>query len=99
MKEQKTIEFMIRLYCRKNHKKDNCESCNELLNYALLRMEKCPRKNEKTFCSSCPTHCYKPEMKEQIRKVMKWSGPRMLIYNPKMAILHIKDTMKNRRKK
>ena len=29
---------------------------------------------QKTFCANCKVHCYKPEMREQIRKVMRFSG-------------------------
>ena len=90
---------MISLYCKKNHNQDMCPSCLELLNYAKERVDKCPRKAEKTFCASCPTHCYKKEMREEIKKVMRFSGPRMIFYNPSMAISHIKDTLKNRRNK
>lgn len=48
----------------------------------------------KTFCSACKVHSYKPEMREQIRTVMRWSGPRMLFVHPVLAIRHMKETMK-----
>ena len=32
----------------------------------------------KTFCSNCRAHCYRLEMREEIRKVMRFSGPRMI---------------------
>ena len=50
---------------------------------------------KKTFCSSCETHCYKRDMAEQIRKVMRFSGPRMLLYHPITAIKHIIDTIRS----
>ena len=37
----------------------------------------------------CPVHCYRPEMREQIRKVMLWAGPRMIWYHPVDAIRHL----------
>ena len=40
-------------------------------------------------CKNCPVHCYKPEMREQIRIVMRWAGPRMLFYKPIAAIKHL----------
>ena len=36
----------------------------------------------KTFCSNCRVHCYCPDMREKIRMVMRFSGPRMLFYHP-----------------
>ena len=43
----------------------------------------------KTFCSNCKVHCYKPDMREQIRRVMRYSGPRMIKTHPILAIRHL----------
>ncbi len=51
---------------------------------------------EKTFCAHCKVHCYRPEMREKIRKVMRFSGPRMIIYAPKTALWHMLCTIKER---
>lgn len=91
-KEQYVVRQMILLYCRKNHKPQSgelCEDCQKLADYAASRSEKCPFMDYKTFCSNCKVHCYKPEMREQIRKVMRFSGPRMLLYHPVLAIWHL----------
>ncbi len=37
-----------------------------------------------------------PEMREKIRKVMRFSGPRMIIYAPKTALWHMLCTIKER---
>ncbi len=94
-KEQKVVEEMVRLYCKKNHKAYDkkagkmCPVCQELSDYARLRSEKCPFMENKTFCANCKVHCYKPAMREEIQKVMRFSGPRMLIYHPILAIWHL----------
>ena len=64
-KEKQTINLMINLYCKKKHKYKNglCEDCNELLEYAHKRLDFCKFGNEKSFCSKCPIHCYKKDMK------------------------------------
>ncbi len=51
----------------------------------------------KTFCSSCKVHCYNREMANKIKEVMRYSGPRMLIYNPKAAVSHMIESLKNRK--
>ena len=91
---------MIRLYCRERHgvKRDLCPECAELLQYAMLRSDKCPFMETKTFCSNCRVHCYKLEMRERIRKVMRFSGPRMLLYHPIMAIRHVIESRKEKRR-
>ena len=50
----------------------------------------------KTFCSACKVHCYSKENKEKIRKVMRYAGPRMLLYHPVLAIKHAVITLKQK---
>jgi hypothetical protein len=52
-----------------------CSECAELLRYAEVRRAYCP-KDPKPFCSHCDTHCYSAEMRESMREVMRYSGPR-----------------------
>lgn len=88
--ESHVVEQMIRLYCR--HREGNrelCASCQELLSYCNARLDRCPRMAEKTTCRQCPVHCYRPDMRQRIAEVMRWAGPRMLIYHPVEAIKHL----------
>ncbi len=90
-KEKKVVTLMIRLYCRKHHGVQNglCEECTALAEYAARRSDSCPLMETKTFCSNCRVHCYEPEMRERIRNVMRFSGPRMIFYHPVLAIQHL----------
>ena len=99
-REKRTVAFMIRLYCRRKHgtKRELCPACGELLQYAMQRSDRCPFMETKTFCSNCRVHCYKPEMRERIRTVMRFSGPRMLLYHPVMAIRHVVESRKEKRR-
>lgn len=76
---------MIELYYRK---KDLANECEELKLYAIKRIDACPHRNKSFFCSSCETPCYNPEMRDKIRNVMRYSGPRMLFKHPIMSIKH-----------
>lgn len=91
---------MIRLYCKRKHgtKKGLCPECKELTEYAMMRSDKCPFMETKTFCSNCRVHCYKPQMREKIRNVMRFSGPRMIFSHPIMAIRHVIESKKEKRK-
>ena len=91
VRECKTVEVMISLYCRHHHNNKLCPECAELTNYALERLQKCPFHEGKTICSKCPVHCYKPEMRERIRKIMRFSGPQMSYRHPILAIFHFLD--------
>lgn len=99
-REKKMVSQMIRLYCQKQHhgKGGLCPECAELEAYARLRSDKCPFMETKTFCSNCRVHCYKPEMREKIRAVMRFSGPRMLFHHPAAAIRHVIESNKEKRK-
>ncbi|MFH1662375.1 MAG: nitrous oxide-stimulated promoter family protein [Chloroflexota bacterium] len=91
-REGDTVALMIELYCRRNHsRKELCDECAELLQYASQRLEKCPFGEGKTTCAKCPVHCYKPDMRQKIRTVMRYSGPRMLFRHPVMAFRHLMD--------
>ena len=81
---------MIMLYCRAHHQTSiPCPDYAKLIEYAHLRSDKCPFIENKTFCSNCRVHCYSPDMREKIRKVMRYSGPRMLKTHPILAICHL----------
>jgi len=68
-----------------------CPECEEPLAYARRRLERCPYGAEKPTCARCPTHCYRPDMREQMRAVMRYSGPRMLRSHPYLALAHLVD--------
>lgn len=99
-KELEVVELMIRLYCRKKHKfKDGlCAECSELLEYVKLRRSKCPWGDKKPFCSNCKIHCYKPEMRERIKNVMRFAGPRIVFRHPIIAVKHLIETKKQKKK-
>ena len=89
-REKHTIKVMLEMYCNRRHNSSGvlCPGCATVFNYALERIERCPYKGNKPACSKCPTHCYAPAMREQIRAVMKFAGPRMLMAHPLLAALH-----------
>ena len=99
--QKHVIKKMIELFCKKNHDNQGvlCNECNELLNYAYKKLDNCIFGTNKPNCNSCKIHCYKSDIKEKITAVMKFSGPRMLIYNPKLVIEHFIDEFKYRKSK
>jgi len=92
-REWKTIQAMFRLHCRDLHggQKALCAGCEELRHYAEGRLAKCPFAEEKPTCVSCPVHCYEAAMRERVRQVMRYAGPRMLLRHPILALLHLRD--------
>ena len=88
--EKTTVRHMIGLRCLKKHGKQGlCEERRELLIYATARLDKCKFGDGKTKCHKCPVHCYRPDMREKIREVMRFSGPRMMFYHPLEALRYI----------
>lgn len=106
-REQRTLEVMIGMYCRDHHSgpgsgeglppsgggssRSLCPECAELLDYARARLARCRYGADKPTCAVCPTHCYSSAMREQVRAVMRYSGPRMLRTHPLLAVAHLID--------
>ena len=58
-----------------------------------------PHGDNKPFCSNCPIHCYKPEMRQQMRAVMQYAGPRMLLSNPILVLRHMAKPCEGKEKR
>jgi len=93
-REYTTIAAMIRVYCRAHHRTEAapCEACRQLLDYADRRLDTCPFQEDKPVCNKCTVHCYSKGMRERVRAVMRFSGPRMLYRHPWLALRHLLDT-------
>jgi hypothetical protein len=97
-RERKTVTAMIRMYCRDRHDAPAngalCEDCRAMHDYAMLRIDKCPFCLRKPTCANCTVHCYKRDMREEIRTVMRYAGPRMLWRHPWLTVRHLMDGLR-----
>jgi hypothetical protein len=93
-RERRTVEAMVLMHCRARHGTATglCTECRRLLDYASKRLKRCPFQENKPTCGHCTVHCYQPEMRERIRTVMKFAGPRMLYRHPVLAFRHLLDS-------
>jgi hypothetical protein len=98
-REWKTVEAMIGIYCRGRHGTEAglCSDCQVLAEYAQQRLQRCPFQEQKTTCARCAVHCYQPVMRERIKAVMRFAGPRMIYRHPVLALLHLVDGRQNGR--
>ncbi len=94
-RERRTLEAMLRIYCgaHDHQTPENrlCGGCADLRDYAAARLRHCPYGDEKPTCASCPIHCYRPDRRERVKEVMRFSGPRMLLFHPVLAVRHLRD--------
>ena len=97
-REVRTVRFMIRAHCRAKHGAAKtgaaaglCTDCVALTAYAEARLAACRYGERKPACGACPTRCYRSDMRERIRLVMRWAGPRMLWLAPFEFIRHLQD--------
>ena len=94
-REKQTVRKMIELYCRHRLNQDTMpEEYQHLAEFACRRLDHCKYGENKTACKKCPIHCYAPKEREQIREIMRWVGPRMILYAPKDALHHTWDNIK-----
>jgi len=95
-REAETVSRMVKLYCADLHRSEDglCDECKGLIEYAAERLARCPFGTEKTVCSKCPIHCYRPQRRQQIREVMRYAGPRMVLRHPWSAMRHLLDKLR-----
>lgn len=91
-RELRTVGLMIDLY-EQHHPapEDQQGQYRRLFDYATNRLERCYFGEEKPACKHCPIHCYQPLKRQEIKAIMRWSGPRMLLRHPILAIRHLID--------
>lgn len=92
-REKQTILVMSRIYCRGHHGMavGLCGECAALLDYARRRLDTCPFQEEKPACNHCQVHCYSARMRERVKVVMRYAGPRMLLRHPVLSLYHLLD--------
>ncbi len=95
-RERETIEVMIEMYCKHHHgfKVGLCENCQPVLTYALQKIDKCVYGPKKPVCNECTIHCYVKDMRNKVKEIMRYSGPRMLFNHPYLGIMHLIDKRK-----
>ena len=99
-RERLTMAKMVGIYCSAHHDSsgnDLCTECREFLDYADVRLDKCPYGEDKPTCSNCPVHCYKPAERAQAKEIMRYAGPQMLFRHPLLAIAHKLDGFRKAR--
>lgn len=90
VKEKRIVSSMVKIYCKRHHQQnDLCDECKAVLEYAYSKIDRCPFIATKSFCSNCKVHCYQKDKREQIKEVMRYSGPLMLWYHPFIALEHV----------
>jgi hypothetical protein len=93
LREKQTIEAMLHIYCRDHHGASGsfCVDCSRLLDYARRRLDACPFGQDKPACNHCTVHCYSEIMRQRVKAVMRYAGPRMLLRHPLLSIYHLLD--------
>ena len=92
-RELATMRAMVRIYCRSLHGAEIglCPDCDELMRYATRRIDRCVFGEDKPTCARCTVHCYNKAMRERVREVMRYAGPRMIWRHPLLALAHVLD--------
>ena len=92
--EAHVMRVMVEDFCHYHHGTNGrllCPKCKEFLDYSLKRLACCPYGENKPVCGDCKIHCYKPAERETARRIMRWSGPRLIFTHPMMAVGHVVD--------
>jgi hypothetical protein len=92
-RELATIRAMAAIYCRDHHASEAplCAECQALMDYATRRLDRCVFGEDKPTCANCKVHCYTATMRERVRVMMRYAGPRMMWRHPLLALAHVVD--------
>lgn len=92
-REKLTIRRMIALYQHRCPQAQDVVGTHfqALYEYASKRLDRCVFGEEKPACRQCPIHCYQPARREEMKKIMRWAGPRMLWIHPILTVRHLID--------
>jgi hypothetical protein len=92
-REKKTVGFMIGIYCKHHHSagRELCADCMQVKEQVFVHLENCPFHEKKTACGRCGLKCYLSTSRVKVWAIMSYSGPRMLLYHPSLALQHLWD--------
>lgn len=98
--EKRIVSLMIRTYCRGHHgtRQGLCPECQTLQEYALLRADRCRLSKQRPFAPTAECIATKPAMREKIRAVMRYSGPRMLFSHPVLVVRHGIESIREKKR-
>ena len=91
--ELRTLLAMVTLQCQDRHgghDQDLCDECAALAAYASRRLARCVFGDDKPTCANCSVHCYNAPMRDAVRAVMRYAGPRMIWRHPLLALAHVR---------
>lgn len=100
-KDRKTLEAIGLIYCRAHHEsasKDEaglCPSCREAVDATLERAQNCPNDHDGN-CQDCDIKCQRGEAQERIKRIMRYSAPRMLFRHPLMTFEYLRKKLRAR---
>ncbi len=98
-RDQETIRLMVNLYARHHPTlSGDPDHYTRLADYACQRLARCRFGESKPACKDCPIHCYRPDLREEMRQVMRWAGPRMILYAPRATMRHLWQSWKAKRR-
>jgi hypothetical protein len=92
------MRIMVHCYCRAHHEGIStlCVQCQNLLDYATRRLERCRFKADKPTCAKCPVHCYQSHWRQQMKEVMRYAGLHMLWQHPILSLFHLWDGFRSK---
>jgi len=65
-----------------------CDECVKLLTHAFIKRTHCPM-SPKPSCKHCPSHCYHPNYRRQIKEVMRVGGRRLILTGRLDYLFHL----------
>ncbi len=100
-KDRATMEAIGCIYCRGNHDSairgadGMCPECRNAIEATLERAAACPYGHESN-CEDCRTHCQRGEAQQEIKRIMRYAAPRMVVRHPLMTATYLKRKLRSK---
>ena len=88
-RELKQANAIQPLDCTEFIDSDRTWFADKMIEYCQTQLSHCRWQDEKPPCKFCTSHCYAKKQREQVRLIMRWMGPRMVLYAPLEVVRHL----------
>ncbi len=88
--EKQFFSLMVHHFCKWNPGGGPvCAACEELVEYANERLDRCPYGSRKPTCYNCNASCFKPDMRKREEQVVRTTFAKMFLLHPVLLFKHI----------
>ena len=88
--EKQFFSHMVHYFCKWSQGSEQiCLGCEQLLEYAYDRLDRCPYGSRKPTCFRCTSSCFRADMRKRKEDVVRTTLAKMVFLHPVLLFKHI----------